>query len=185
MTHDFDRAAAVPIGHELSEATKQRHLLALSALTADTSPARGRSTFSRRLALVTAGILAAGGLGVGTAAALGAFSTPPADRNVAHCYTTADLDDPTNHNSFAVAVTADSDASTGDAATAAMETCSYWWAVGRFTPGVTTFPEHVDPGPTTHPVPPLVACVLDNGQVAIIPGDPATCERLGIPSALM
>jgi hypothetical protein len=34
---------------------------------------------------------------------------------------------------------------------------------------------------TDHPIPPLVACTLDNGVAAVFPGDEQTCARLGLP----
>jgi hypothetical protein len=32
----------------------------------------------------------------------------------------------------------------------------------------------------TYPVPPLVACVLPSGQAAVFPGQPDTCDGLGL-----
>lgn len=39
----------------------------------------------------------------------------------------------------------------------------------------------IDPDATGHYIPPLTACVVDT-TVAVIPGAPETCARLGIPA---
>jgi hypothetical protein len=45
-------------------------------------------------------------------------------------------------------------------------------------------PPAADPDPGADlPVPRLIACTLDNGSVAIYPGDPHTCRKLGLPRA--
>ena len=122
--------------------------------------------------------------GAGVAASLGAFDAPVSNRSTAHCYTTADLGRSDNHNDFGVAVAAGDPRAIGDAAAQAMEICSGQWAIGRFSILTPTFPAYVS-GPATHPVPPLVACVLDNGEVGIFPGTSGTCISLGLADAAM
>lgn len=132
--------------------------------------------------MIGAALVVASGVGVGTAAALGAFhAEPPTDRRTAHCYTTASLSDPTNHEDFAVAT--GGNPSLHDAATSALDVCRGGWLQGRYS---TTDPEIAldpKPPPWNYPVPPLVACVLKNGQVGVFPGRAATCQRLGLKVA--
>ena len=56
----------------------------------------------------------------------------------------------------------------GSAATDPIAACAALWRTGSL-------------GSTTD-VPPLTACVLDTGAVAVIPGEPSICEGLGIAS---
>lgn len=57
--------------------------------------------------------------------------------------------------------------------------CADLWRQGVLRPGARTAGD-VDGG--THRVPPLQACVLDNGIAAVYPAaDPRTCAGLGLP----
>lgn len=184
---DFDYLAAriARQQFQIDPAAAEQHLAMLADLTR-TEPTKARRRWKRPVALIAVGVLVVGGAGVGTAAAFGVFSQAPADRSIAHCYATADLDDPTNHTDFMVAVTPqENDADgVGDAAAAALEVCTGGWAQGRFS---ATDPKVSDPHPsrTDYPVPPLVACVLPDGSVGVLPGDPRTCAALGLPTALL
>ena len=57
--------------------------------------------------------------------------------------------------------------------------CSQAWQDGLLTSGGT----HVvrPNSATAAKVPTLVACTLHEGVAAVFPGDPLTCERLGLP----
>lgn len=185
MTDNFDRLASELPELELPASVRQRHLAALAILT-QPLPAHDRPIHRRRRIgfAVGAGAFAAVAIGVGVAASAGAFDSPVGNRNTAHCYTTADLDRADNHNNFAVAVSADDPRANGDAAAQAMDICSNQWAVGRFSTTTPTFPDYAS-GPTTHRVPALTACVLDNGEVAIFPGTAKTCIGLGLGNATL
>ena len=170
---------------EIDSEVVERHLAMLADLT-QPEPAKPRRRLRRSVALVAAGVLVTAGAGVGTAAAFGVFSQAPADRGIAHCYATVDLDDPSNHTDFMLAVDPKEvhPGGVGDAAAIAMEVCEGGWAQGRFS---ATDPKVSDPDPTRadFPVPALVACVLPDGSVGVFPGDPRTCAILELPQALI
>ena len=172
--------------YEIDPQVAERHLAMLASLAAHSDQVRSRRRWRRSVAFIPAGVLVTAGAGVGTAAAFGVFSQAPADRGIAHCYATADLDDPGNHTDFMVAVSPQEvhPGGIGDAAAAAMEVCAGGWAQGRFS---ATDPKVSDPHPdrTDFPVPPLVACVLPDGSVGVFPGDPRTCTLLEVPQALL
>ncbi len=182
MTHDFDRAAQRPINVELSERAQQVHLSALSELRRPTARSAHRRRRTVRISVAVG--VAILGIGAGTAAAFGAFDSPVTDHGTAHCYTTADLGRPDNHIDFGVAVAANSSTAIGDAAAQAMTICTVQWAKGRFSLERATFPDDAT-GTADHPVPPLVVCVLDNGQVAVFPGTDAVCTSLGLGKAIL
>ena len=174
--------------YEVSDATAERHRRQLQDLVGATSRPPDRSPAPRRrlrmVATITAGLVTTAAVGVGTAAAFGFFRTAPTLRDIAHCYTTADLDDPGNHNDFAVALDFDRPDPTADAAALALEICAGGWAQGRFS---ATDPKVSDALSTRTdlPVPPLTACVLDDGSVAVFPGPETVCADLGIANALL
>lgn len=174
----FDHAVTELPQLHLDDATRTAHQRMLAALPADPGDRPKR----HRLRLIIAGgaVLVIGGAGVGTAAALGAFSQAPTDRGMGSCYTAADLDAP--HGDFAVSST---DGIPGDAAGAALELCSHFFGSGFYS---ATDPDYRDPmvdpnGPATHPVPPLIPCVMDDGSVGVFPGTAETCADLGLPVA--
>lgn len=173
---------------QISDAAADRHRQQLQDLVDATSRTPARPPVPRRrlrmISTITAGVITTAAIGVGTAAAFGVFSTPPTLRDIAHCYTTVDLDDPDNHNDFAVALDFDHPNPTADAAALALEICTGGWAQGRFSD---TDPKIIDPQSTRtdYPVPPLTACVLDDGSVAVFPGGEQVCTDLGIPNALV
>ena len=180
----FDDAARRLGELRLSEDARRRHLSMLAGLTSGSAPSvrRSRLRGRRGVLVAVAAAVVAGGVGVGTAAALGAFrSAPPTDRLVARCYTTDSLDDPTNHEEFMVAT--GGHPSLRDAASSALDICRGGWSQGRYSasdPKVLLDPK---PPPWDYPVPPLVACVLKNGEVGVFPGPDATCQQLGLAVA--
>lgn len=185
MSDSFDDAARHLPRHHLTEEEKRQQLHDLrDAIARDAAGTRPRGHRRRRLAIIACGVVCAAGVGVGTAAAFGAFSAPPTDRSVAYCFTTADLHDPTNHEDVTVALPPGQKKLTEhDAAASAIEICADAWKQGRYSatdPKITIPPK---PLPWTYPVPPLVACILPSGQVAVFPGTEATCTTLGLPEA--
>lgn len=181
MSHEFDDVLRRLPEYELPEGIQQEQLNTLSQLP----PPQRRPRRSRRVLALTAGaVIAAGGIGVGTAAALGVFSAPPTDRSMVHCFATADLHDPGNHTDEVIALPPGADQPLGDIASQALEICASDWQQGRFS---TTDPKVRPPQPqvSNGPVPPLIACVLDNGQVGVFPGQEGTCASLGLPLAIL
>ncbi len=61
-----------------------------------------------------------------------------------------------------------------------IEVCALLWRAGVLQEGRK---QVTGPGPSagTYPVPPLVACTLDNGIAAVFPGGDRTCTELGLP----
>lgn len=173
----------------LSDEARERHLRALSMLTnahtvQPATEARRRYRIRRAWVPVVVAVSALGA-GVGTAAALGAFTTPT-DRSIAHCFATASLNLSGNHIDFTVAAPDTGNPSIEDAATAAMAICADAWRQGRLSSTV-PYVSWPAPGaaPQSNPVPPLIACVLPSGRAAVFPGDETTCSRLGLRAALL
>ena len=171
---------------QLSDEAKHRHLMRLANLPNHTTAytQRPRNRRRRVLAAIAAAVVASG-VGVGAAAALGAFrSEPPTDRRIARCYATDSLIEKHNFEEIGVAVGAGGgNPSLRDAASSALDICRGGWLQGRYS---ATDPEVVlnpKPPPWNYPVPPLVACVLESGQVGVFPGTEATCEGLGLAVA--
>jgi hypothetical protein len=127
--------------------------------------------WTRRRVAVVAGAAALVVVGGGTAVAMLSFERAPV-RSVAHCFpfVTSDFTNP--------ALGPDVAFSGGDTAAAAIDACTAEWATGALVP---TPPYAGSPGPSTQPVPPLVACVLPSGVVGVFPGPAQTCTRLGLP----
>lgn len=160
----------------------------LANLPDDAPPKKWRmqglwSSRRRRLATAGVGVVAALGIGVGTAAALGVFSSPPADRRTAVCFATADLSHPANNFEFAIAIPPGADPSAADAARAATDICHGAWQQGRLSSTPPFVSEDPKPPPWDYPVPSLVVCVLKSGQVGVFPGTSETCRALGLPVA--
>jgi len=130
-----------------------------------------------RSAVVVAG--AAALLIGGTAAAYVAFkpaTVPVADET--RCYTKASLAGG-DKNFFGTTVSQAWSADGTRNAASAVEACSAVWRQGLLQLGSKQV-GGPDTG-TDHPIPPLVACTLDNGVAAVFPGDEQTCARLGLP----
>jgi hypothetical protein len=114
----------------------------------------------------------------GTAAAYVAFkpaTVPVADE--ARCYTKASLEG--GKDFFGTTVSQAWSADGTRNAASAVEACSAVWRQGLLQLGSKQV-GGPDTG-TDHPIPPLVACTLDNGVAAVFPGDEQTCARLGLP----
>lgn len=179
----FDSFAENLPRHHLPDDVQERHLAMLRELAAEEQPPTPRGPSRRRLPrpLVTGGVVvlvAAGG--GGTAAAFGLFSNSPSRTDTAYCYASADLDDsPTNRIEFAVDANGKDQ---GDAATAAPEVCAVYWRSGVFSAGAAD-PSHVPADGGHQPVPPLTACILKSGALAVFPGDAETCSQLGLARA--
>jgi hypothetical protein len=182
----------------LSEETKQAHLALLRAEIHTSEPhapqsntRRGRGWRGRATALTTAGLVV---LGVGTAAAYVQFMKPSVT-DVARCFA---VSDPADFEDFdkaggafhdIAALTPEGDSWTSDqTATHALEACANAWRTG----GLSSTPPHLrdldpwyvdftGPKPAEHPVPGLVACVLDAGIVGVFPD--TTCAALRLPTA--
>ena len=178
---DFERIASDQPELRVRPEVRQQHLRLLADLV-DSSPGR-RRLIPKRAAIIAAGVVALSAGGMSVAAAFNAFSTPT-NRNVAHCYATADLGDSTNHTNFAIATPVDPTVTValGDAASEALDTCAGDWSQGRFS---STDPKVRVPDTSgkKYPVPPLTACVLESGEVGVFPGTNDICQRLGLTIA--
>jgi hypothetical protein len=179
MTEKFEEAVrSLPI-LVLTPQEQAVHLRMLAALPVGRTRRRRR----RRAAIIAGAVGGIGVIGVGTAGALGVFSAPPADRSEGYCYATTDLHDRSASFGFAIARPPGQKATTqDDAASQAMDICTDAWRQGRLSSAAPKV-RPPQPPPWTHPVPPLIACVLTSGQVAVLPGDANTCALLDLPVA--
>lgn len=138
--------------------------------------ARSRRRLALRLGLPVAIGLAAGGA---VAATFLASSAPATIRNEVRCYSVGQLSNDTRqYTDTAMASSPGHPATDGSAsAAAAIGACSGLWQSGFIRPGIIGAPQ--DQG--LHPAPRLVACVLGNGEAAVLPGNARTCQDLGLP----
>lgn len=115
-------------------------------------------------------ITAAATLTVAGTAAAWVSMTRPDDPNEGYCATSITLvrDVWTTHR----VVTAFDDQGNRDPLKG-VEACAQAWRMG-----ILTAPDIV-----VGQVPPLTACVVE-GNLVVYPGDPATCQRLGVPQAI-
>ncbi|MEV0392165.1 hypothetical protein [Polymorphospora rubra] len=141
------------------------------------TPARRKERLTRALVIATAASTVLIG---GTATAYVAFrpaSTPVEDQT--RCYTKESLDG--GDSDFYGTTVGKAHAADGSrAAAAAVDLCAALWQQGLLELGSKQVSEP-GTGSTNRPVPPLVACTLDNGLAAVFPGDSDTCSRLGLP----
>lgn len=172
----------------LSEDTKKRHLSALADLSAQPVPALRRSqrlrSRLRRTGVIVLAAVGVFGASLGTAAALGVF-TSPTDMDIALCYATANLNEPGNHTEFSVAIADGENPHVHNAANLALEICAEAWRQGRLSITEPHVREPVHAVTVERPVPQLIACVLPSGQVGVFPGSEATCLRLGLHAAIL
>ena len=119
----------------------------------------------------------------GAATAYVAFKEP-ADKASVLCYSNPDLDSSSVPGlRVAVAEKMPANSASSNSNTVAIDdpvaACSQAWQDGllKSDDSGAVSPDAV----TAHQVPPLVACTLDEGVAAVFPGDPLTCERLGLP----
>jgi hypothetical protein len=156
---------AVPPARTTTYSQRARQGQALAELIS-VGPVRRR--VSRTAFAVGTASLAVATMGAG--AAYIAFA-PATDHTVVHCYTAQgtaaqDLGTDTNYQQDADAIAA----------------CTTLWRAGILQLGKPQAQPQQGPGPLPQdlPVPALVACTV-HGEAAVFPGDPTTCQRLGLP----
>jgi hypothetical protein len=154
--------------------TREQHVVAYAS---PAKPNRARRKVSRYVAvLVGASVLALGGTAAAAYVASKPATLPVADG--LRCYTKASLEGGDNFygTTIARARAADGTRSTEGA----VEACSGLWDQG-FLQLDKKQPAQPDAMTPDQPIPPLVACTLDNGMAAVFPGDAQTCFHLGLP----
>jgi ferric-dicitrate binding protein FerR (iron transport regulator) len=128
------------------------------------TPARSRRRFTGIV------ITAAATLTVAGAAAAWVSMTRPDDPNEGYCSSSVTLDpDVWTTHGVITAFDAQGNRDPLDG----LEACAQAWRMGILTA------PNVPPGQ----VPALTACVVE-GNLVIYPGDPTTCQRLGVPAAI-
>ncbi|HEX5198885.1 hypothetical protein ACFQS1_24595 [Paractinoplanes rhizophilus] len=161
----------MPAAHaQLRREALERHAAASLA------PRSRRVTY--RLVVVAAGasVLMFGGAAAAYVA-LKPATVPVADQT--RCYTRASLKGG-DHDFYGTTVGQAVPAAGQRKAEAAVEICAALWRQGLLTAGSKEV--GLPAGKSAdHPVPALVACTLDNGVAAVLPGDERTCARLGLP----
>ena len=103
-------------------------------------------------------------------------STAPTYRGEARCYTIANLKGGANF--YGLTVAASGNPNVPAVVTNALKTCAVDWHDGFLQQGKRPLRNQLPPAQRV--VPPLVACVLNDGIAAVFPGDSATCARLGL-----
>jgi len=183
MSTSFDDIALQQQRYTMDSEEAARQRAVLMAMVAGEQSVQKRHG-GRRKALVMAIAAVSLGIGaVGTAAALGVFSQEPPDRSTAFCYASADLSD-ANSNRVEFAVSDESGGSgVGDAAAQGLEICSMYWKSGVLVVGSSPNLDVMPDPDADGTAPPLTACVIPSGQLAVFPGGPAVCEQLGLPNA--
>lgn len=168
---------------ELDQTAMDQHLQMLRSLPAqDLNPEPQRKPRPRRLIAGAIAAILIGAAGAGTATAFGFFSEKPTDRSVARCFATAELDRDDNFQFMTIAQPPGQPLV--DTAAEAVELCRYTWEVGMIgteEPMSRLFNE--EEAKKYHPVPPLVACVLETGDVGVFPGPETVCSDLNLPNA--
>ncbi|WP_433383277.1 hypothetical protein ACQPZX_20905 [Actinoplanes sp. CA-142083] len=161
----------IPAAHaQLRREVLERHV------TESLAPRSRRVTY--RLVVVAAGasVLMFGGAAAAYVA-LRPATVPVADQT--RCYTRASLKGG-DHDFYGTTVGQAVPAAGQRKAEAAVDACAALWRQGLLTldsKEVGMPAEKRD----DFPVPALIACTLDNGIAAVMPGDEQTCARLGLP----
>lgn len=128
----------------------------------------------RKAKMAGVGVVAAVVLGSGAGFAYSQISSAPVtDHTQARCYTTTAAG--VNGDDFPGTTVAVAD---GSSVSDALTACADLWRQGVLRAGGSNA-QAPDPD-GTFPVPQLTACVLDNGQAAIVPGTAGTCHSLGL-----
>jgi hypothetical protein len=151
--------------------------------------AENRHHKRRRISRKVTAVAVAVGLALtGTAAAAVVThltSAPVTETDLARCYSVDSLAGGENFAGLSVA--ASGPIGSHAQVTNALEACTPSWADGFLILGSTEVGgSRLPSGVLTpdHPVPPLVVCVLPSGIAAVFPGNPTTCQTLGLPAAL-
>jgi hypothetical protein len=161
----------MPAAHaQLRRQTLERHV------TESLAPRGRRVTY--RLVVVAAGasVLMFGGAAAAYVA-LKPAAVPVADQT--RCYSKASLKGG-DHDFYGTTVGQAVPVAGQRKAEAAVDMCSALWRQGLLTLNSKEVGKPAE-NRDDYPVPALVACTLDNGIAAVLPGDEQTCARLGLP----
>lgn len=130
------------------------------------------------------------GLGISGASVAAAYTVlAPRAATVhdsARCYSSVSSNTGSKFPGATVSAAQPTGGSPADSAATALGVCAGLWqrgfltAAGFAAPNVALDSDGLPPA--IYPVPPLVACVLKSGQVAVFPGDASSCGRLGLPT---
>ena len=129
--------------------------------------------------VIVAGLVVCTIVGGGAAAAVLLRPQNPTVRNEARCYTKVSTDFSASFPGSTITILRPNGGGYADVPDAVIAACASGWrqgGLGQPRPGPNS------PPPTGQfPVPALVACVLPDGEAAVFPGGPKTCEQLGLP----
>jgi hypothetical protein len=149
--------------------TRERHLELLRAtIAADTATVVPIERARRRRRVVA--VVAATAVVLGATAAATIAWQRASNRTEVRCFpkVVTDYDNPVYGDTMQIDT---------DSASAALDICSSLWSSDFL---VSTYPYTGDGSRAPQEVPPLVACVLPNGEVGVFPTS-QTCEQLGLP----
>ncbi|MEJ3748714.1 hypothetical protein WEI85_36235 [Actinomycetes bacterium KLBMP 9797] len=170
----FDLPPARPLPEARVTAREQR-IVQYAAET--TRPPRTRKAARYAALLAGASVLALGGTAAAAYVAFKPATVPVADG--LRCYTKATLDGG-DENFYGTTIARARAADGTRSVEGAVESCRGLWDQGFLLPNQKqpARPEALRPD---QPIPPLVACTLDNGLAAVFPGTAETCRELGLP----
>jgi hypothetical protein len=168
------RAQAPPVG----EILRRAHAAASAEIP--TTAARGSWNRKRLARWGVPGVLVAlAGGAIAATTVLG--SAPASTRDMVRCYSVGHLTGDTHQYTDTAMATATGQAAAPDASAtvgAAVDSCSALWRIGLIQPGKVAPDVASNPGDAA--VPNLVACVLNSGEAAVLPGDDSACRNLGL-----
>lgn len=174
-SHRTDSDLRVPDRRRRADKEMLSELVRSSWSTSAMPPHR---RISRRRAGFLAALLALAISG-GTAAAVTLLSPQnPTVRATGRCYARASSNFTSTFPGGSVSVLEPNGTGLTDVPSQIISACAALWrqgAIGQPSPG----PDSTRPPADFH-VPPLVACVLPDGEAAVFPGQKTTCIRLGI-----
>lgn len=165
-----------PSVDKVATKTLEHRVMAIVAANGST-PSQARRSRHKIRRVVAVGCAVAGALSGGSVAyAHFAKNVEPSYRGEARCYTVASLKGGANF--YGLTVAASGNPKVTAVVTNALATCEVDWRDGFLELGKRPLRNQLPPDQRT--VPPLVACVLNDGIAAVFPGTSATCSRLGL-----
>jgi hypothetical protein len=144
----------------------------------------GRARWTRRGVTFTATTAIA--LGGGAAAAAVVYQLAPQHATVAshgRCYWQVSDQFGDDFPGTTAVTDTDDKGWTPEVVATLVDGCAAIWRAGAFQEGKPGINSDVASA-NDYPVPELAACVLPDGEAAIFPGDPTTCDDLGLPALI-
>lgn len=166
---------SIPSPRSMPAARRQEVRQLLETAVASPTDVASSRWRSRSFAIGAGAALALAG---GTAAAAYVTFAPATDKSAVRCYTDMTLGNGSDFHGTTVAV-AGPDGTGPASIDDALAACTRVWRDGVITMGATNAQGPAREG-SVYPVPPLSACVAEDGVAIVFPGE-GVCARLGVP----